>query len=145
MILTGSTLVEGRASGDVYALAEPLSFWGGFDAATGRVIDRRHPDCGACLTGRIVVVEAARGSSSGSSVLAEAIRAGTAPVAFVLSTRDAILTVGVQVALELYGTVCPIVVVSPEDLQRARAAGRLQLDAATTVARIEVLSRLAQT
>ena len=127
MNITGATLVEGRASGDVFALAEPLSFWGGFDAKTGLVIDRRHPDCGACLTGRIVVVEAARGSSSGSSVLAEAIRAGTAPAAFILSTRDAILTVGAQVALELYGTACPIVVVSPDDLQRARTAHRIEL------------------
>ena len=128
-MLTGSTLVEGRAAANVVALAEPLSFWGGFDATTGCVIDRRHPDCGACLTGRIVVVEAARGSSSGSSVLAEAIRAGTAPAAFVLSTRDAILTVGAQVALELYGIACPIMVASTADLERLRTARHIHLDA----------------
>ena len=129
MILTGATLVEGRAAGDVFALAEPLSFWGGFDAKSGAIIDRRHPDCGAILTRRIVVVEAARGSSSGSSVLAEAIRAGTAPAAFVLSTRDAILTVGAQVALELYARICPIIVVSADDLVRARVARQIEIDA----------------
>ncbi len=30
--VAGITLVEGRAAGDVFALAEPLSFWGGFDS-----------------------------------------------------------------------------------------------------------------
>jgi uncharacterized protein len=137
-ILHGVTLVTGAAAGPVFALAEPLSFWGGFDAVTGCVIDHRHPDRGVCITGKIIVVEAARGSSSGSSVLAEAIRAGTAPAAFVLSTRDAILTVGAQVALELYGTACPIIVVTPEDLARARNAAHLELDASTRKATLRV-------
>ena len=53
--------------------------------------------------GRILVMRAGRGSSSGSSVLAEAIRAGTAPAAIVLAERDAILAVGAMVAAELYG------------------------------------------
>lgn len=122
MIIHAIPLVGGSATGAVVALAEPLSFWGGFDVATGRVIDQRHPDRGRSLTGCVVAVTAARGSSSGASVLAEAIRCGTAPAAFVLSTRDAILTVGAEVARELYGRACPIVVVTHDDLQRVRAA-----------------------
>jgi uncharacterized protein len=124
-VFVGITLVAGRARGPVVRLAEPLSFWGGFDAETGLIIDRRHPDLGRSLTGRIVVMHAARGSSSGSSVLAEAIRRGTAPAAFVLATRDAILTVGAAVALELYGRACPIAVVSLEQLDQLGAAGHL--------------------
>lgn len=126
----GITLVAGCAAGPVIALAEPLSFWGGFEASTGCVTDRRHPDHGRCLTGAIVVMSAARGSSSGASVLAEAIRLGTAPAAFVLSSRDAILTVGAQVAFELYGKACPIVVVAPGELSALAAADRVSIDAA---------------
>jgi predicted aconitase with swiveling domain len=43
-------------------------------------------------------------------VLAEAIRAGTAPAAIVLGEADPILPLGAIVARELYGTVVPIVV-----------------------------------
>ena len=56
-------------------------------------------------------MRAGRGSSSGSSVLAEAIRLGTGPAGIVLLTRDAIVTVGAMVAAELYGKECPVVLV----------------------------------
>jgi uncharacterized protein len=100
----------GDAAGAALVLAEPLSFWGGIDAATGRVIDHSHPDLGACITGRILVMPGGRGSSSSSSVLAETIRRGTGPAAIVLGTPDPILAVGALVAEALYGLRCPVVV-----------------------------------
>ena len=33
-------LTEGAAEGRALVLAEPLSFWGGVDSASGRIIDR---------------------------------------------------------------------------------------------------------
>ena len=136
MNVHGVTLVPGKVRATVLALAEPLSFWGGFDATSGRVIDRRHPDHGQCLTGKIVVMTAARGSSSGSSVLAEAIRAGTAPAAFIIAERDGILTVGAMVAAELYGRNCPIVTVTRADLAVVARAIALSIDAAADGASI---------
>ena len=50
--LAAIPLVPGTASGEVLALAEPLSFWGGYDAATGRIIDRWHPDHGSNCAGK---------------------------------------------------------------------------------------------
>lgn len=140
MKIDGVTLVAGAADGPVLALAEPLSFWGGFDAATGKVIDRRHPDLGRCLTGTVVVVSAARGSSSGSSVLAEAIRAGTAPAAFVISTRDAILQVGAMVAAELYGRKCPILVVRADALLHLARCERVRVEAGEAAGVVEALA-----
>jgi predicted aconitase with swiveling domain len=90
-------------------LDEPLSFWGGMEAETGRVIDPRHPQLGAELQDRVLFMPSGRGSSSSSSVLAEAIRRGTAPVAVVLGVADAIVAVGSIVAAELYGKRVPIV------------------------------------
>lgn len=104
-------LVAGTATGRALVLDEPLSFWGGVDPATGDVIDVRHPQYGANVTGRILVMPSGRGSSSSSSVLAEAIRAGTAPAAIVLGEPDPILALGAIVARELYGRSVPVAVI----------------------------------
>ncbi len=130
------TLVPGSAAGDVFVMAEPLSFWGGLDAATGAIIDRWHPQCGEILTGKVVLMERGRGSSSGSSVLAEAIRAGTGPAAIVLLTRDAIVTLGALVARELYGSDCPVVMVDLADWPELTAAKRMTVAAAALPAEI---------
>ena len=110
------TGVEGRA----LVLAEPLSLWGGLDPATGTIVDARHPQRGERVTGRVLVMPAVRGSSSSSSVLAEAARAGTAPAGIVLGERDLILAVGSAVARELYGVLVPVVVWPPERIAALR-------------------------
>ncbi len=56
-----------------------------------------------------------RGSSSSSSVLAEAIRAGTAPAGIILLEPDGILVLGALVARELYGRSIPVIVLRPAD------------------------------
>ena len=98
------TPVVGRAvSGPVIRLAEPLSFWGGFDSGTGRITDRNHQQYGTCLTDAVVVMNATRGSSSSTSTLLEAIRVGSAPAAFVLETKDPFVVVAAAAAWEIYG------------------------------------------
>ena len=104
-------------------LTEPLSFWGGLDSLTGHdhrpmapAEERRVSNPAASF-----VMKAGRGSSSGSSVLAEAIRRGTGPAGIVLMTRDAIVTVGAMVATELYGVSCPVVAAPVDWPQMVRA------------------------
>lgn len=109
----GRSLVPGRAQGRVLVLDAPLSFWGGMDPHDGRVIDRHHPQHGQVLTGRAVLLPAGRGSSSSSSVLAEAIRLGTAPAALILGEADAIIALGALAAAEMYDTAMPIGVLHP--------------------------------
>ena len=120
-------LVGGRAEGEVVVLDEPLSMWGGLDPATGAVIDHHHPQRGTVLTGAVVVMPSGRGSSSSSSVLAEAIRAGSAPAAFVLATADPIVALGAIVARELYGTDVPVVTLATGDYAAATRATRLRV------------------
>ena len=103
-------------SGRALVLDEGLSLWGGMDPATGELIDSHHPQRGARLTGRIVVMPSGRGSSSSASILAEAVRAGTAPAAIVLGEPDLILAIGSAVAEELYGVVVPVVVLRSDEL-----------------------------
>jgi predicted aconitase with swiveling domain len=116
----------GEAEGHALVLAEALSFWGGIDVTTGRIIDRSHPDVGARVTGTILVMPGGRGSSSSSSVLAESLRKQTGPAGLILATPDPILIVGALVAESLYGVRCPIVVCAiAEFVTRTR----LRLDA----------------
>ena len=133
-------LAEGMAEGPLVTLAEPLSFWGGFDAQSGKVIDRRHPDLGLCLTGVIVRMTAARGSSSGSSVLAEAIRLGTAPAGFIVRERDAILSLAALVALELYSKTCVIVQLDKAAYDALEGAGKVRLSASRDDVQISQVS-----
>jgi len=120
--------VAGAASGAVLALHEPLSFWGGFESENGTIIDQAHPQVGECLTGRIVTMTVGRGSSSASTVLAEAIRLGTAPAALVMSEPDEIIALGAIVAEELYGLTMPVVVVDEATLARVAGAKSATLD-----------------
>jgi len=92
-------------------LDQPLSFWGGYDAAAGRIIEASHPQYGISLAGRVMLMARAKGSSSSSSVLAEAIRNGTGPSAIIMRERDLIVGLGCIVASELYGLHVPAVVV----------------------------------
>lgn len=136
MTLEGRALTRGEAEGPIAAIA-PLSFWGGYDPERGAVIDRSHPGCGQSLADSILVMSSGRGSSSSSTVLAEAIRLGTAPAAIVLSDADAILVTGALVAETLYGRLCPIVVISAADHALLACAARAKVVAGEGVARIE--------
>ena len=100
----------GEAEGVALVLSRALSFWGGIDVETGRIIDHSHPDRGVCVTNTILVMPGGRGSSSSASVLAESIRRGSGPAGIVLATSDPILTAGALVADLLYGAQCPVVV-----------------------------------
>jgi uncharacterized protein len=109
----GRTLAGGIGRGEALTLQEPLSFWGGFDPQRGTVCDTHHPQLGARLTGRVVFMSRGRGSSSSSSVVAEAIHRGTAPAAIVVAETDPIIALGAVVAAELYGIEMPVIVVAP--------------------------------
>jgi predicted aconitase with swiveling domain len=130
----GRTLVAGEARGPALVLSETLSFWGGLDPATGTIVDVHHPQRGAVVTGLVLVMPGGRGSSSSSSVLAEAIRAGTAPAAIVLAEVDPIIALGAIVARELYGVAVPVLVadgsafLSSEPIRVAAAASGATID-----------------
>ena len=128
--LRATVLALGTADGAALLLGEPLSLWGGVDPASGRIIDVHHERRGESVTGRVLVMPSARGSSSSASVLAEAVRAGTAPAAIVLGEPDLILAIGAAVAEELYGDRVAIVV-SPEAVTRIVDGDRVEVREAT--------------
>ncbi|MEO7243485.1 MAG: DUF126 domain-containing protein [Variovorax sp.] len=138
MAWPGTAIATGRGQGLPLLLTEPLSFWGGYDAARGCIVEAGHAQHGARLAGRVMLMARAKGSSSSSSVLAEAIRNGTGPAAIVMRERDLIVGLGCIVASELYGRHVPVVVVSDahwrelEELCCRTAPVELHIDAADT-------------
>lgn len=120
-LIRASVLQPGEAQGPVQVLDAPLSFWGGFDPTTGAIVDRHHPQCGATLTGAVVVLPASRGSGTTPGAIAEAVRLGTAPAGIVLGDADVNLAIGCFIAAELYGRACPVVVLAGDDYRRIAA------------------------
>ncbi|MBC7261132.1 MAG: DUF126 domain-containing protein, partial [Chloroflexi bacterium] len=106
---------------------EPLSLWGGLNAYTGEIIDRRHERSGAIVTGKIFVFPQGRGSSTASAILVESVKAGTAPAAIINLKVDPILALGAIVADELYHKTVPIIVVSKEDFEAIQEGDYLEI------------------
>lgn len=114
-------LVPGSASGEALVLEEPLSLWGGLDPGSGVIVEARHPQHGVSVRGRVLVMPAGRGSSSSSSVLAEAIRLRMAPLAILLAEPDEIVVIGALVAQLLGHRTCPVAVLRQADYDRIRS------------------------
>ncbi|MES2548168.1 MAG: DUF126 domain-containing protein, partial [Pseudomonadota bacterium] len=108
MTLQGTALIAGQASGEVLHADTGLSFMGGVDAATGRIIDVHHPLCGQSVAGKILAIPSGRGSCSGSLVIFELLMNGHAPAALVFRHKETILTLGVLIAGELFQRGIPV-------------------------------------
>lgn len=109
MSFTARVLVAGEGQGAVLHLGEGISFWGAVDPMTGTIIDQRHPMAGQSIGGKILVMNRAVGSSSGSAILLETLHRGCGPAGIVLAEADQILTLGAVVAREMGYGVIPVV------------------------------------
>lgn len=107
-------ILPGTAEGAVLACAEPLSFWGGVDPATGRVIDVHHPLAGQSLAGRILVMPGTRGSCTGSGVLLDMVLNGHAPAALVFAELEDVVTLGAMIGAEMFGKPLPVLRLTPD-------------------------------
>ena len=94
-------LVAGRGRGPLLRLTHPISFWGGVDPVKGEIVDPRHPEFGASLTGKVLAIPGAVGSSSSSAIMLELLREKTAPAAILMQKADAILALGAVVGSEI--------------------------------------------
>jgi predicted aconitase with swiveling domain len=107
--------VSGAAAGEALVTSEPLSFWGGYDFATGTIIDTHHPLTGVTAAGRILAVPFTKGSSTTTAVLLEAVRAGTAPAAILTTGVDTFFALASIVAGIMYGKSFPVVALTADD------------------------------
>jgi predicted aconitase with swiveling domain len=98
-------------------LDDALSFWGGFDSGRGEIIDVHHPQHGQRVAGRVMFIPRSKGSAGTPGGIAETLRNGSGPLAFVLGERDVNISIGVLVANRLYGLDIPVLQLSMAQME----------------------------
>ena len=136
-MIAGRVLVAGEAAGDALVTHDALSFWGGYDFHTGKIIDKHHPLAGVCAAGRILAVPFSKGSSTTTAVLLEAVRAGTAPAAIVTTGPDAFFALASIVADVMYGKPFPVIALDAGDFALLRTGEHLRIDSSGVIRREE--------
>lgn len=111
-VFQSTVLIAGFARGRLLQLTDNISFWGGVDPASGKIIDRRHAQYGESVVGKILAMNCSIGSSSGSSVLLELMQNKLGPRGIILAEVDLVVTLGVVVAKEMQFGNIPVVQVS---------------------------------
>jgi predicted aconitase with swiveling domain len=130
-------LVPGAGGrGRALVLDQPISFWGGVEAATGRIADVRHPQLGESVAGRVLFLPGTIGSSSASAVLMELVHNGRAPAALVLHEPDAILLLGLIVAREM-GWPTPVALRLPRQRHGAYAGRMVEVSSGGRLAALD--------
>lgn len=120
-------LVQNDTRGQVLTCREGLSFWGGVDPDTGVIIDTHHPDHGASLAGRIVLMPTSRGSCSGSGVLLQLARNEQAPAALVFREPEDILTLGAIISARLFDRPIAVLRLSAEIYAALSRSGEAEI------------------
>ncbi len=126
-------LVAGCAEGPALVLDDTLSFWGGFNPANGEIIDVHHPQHGQRVGGRILCIAQSKGSAGTPGGIAETLRNGSGPAAFVLGERDVNISVGTLVANRLYQLNVPVVEISIEQMRQINTGEAMTIDRDGTI------------
>jgi predicted aconitase with swiveling domain len=96
--MKGRCIQPGRAEGEALVSEEPISFFGGVEIQTGRVIEKGHCLHGETLKDKIVVFPCGKGSTVGSYVIYGLKMNGAAPKAILNQRTETIVATGVILA-----------------------------------------------
>ena len=120
MILQGRKVAKGKAEGEALVSSDGISFYGGVDPETGKVVEKGHPLEGQCVTGKVVVFPSGKGSTVGSYTLYRMKKLGTAPAAIVNKEIETIIAVGAIIS----GIPC----VDKIDIGKIKTGDRVEVD-----------------
>ena len=121
-------LIPGCATGPAMVLDDTLSFWGGFDPINGEIIDVHHPQHQQLVGGSILFIPQSRGSAGTPGGIAETLRNGSGPLAFVLGEADINISVGTLVANRLYDLEIPVLEISLAAMKQIRNGDGVTID-----------------
>jgi predicted aconitase with swiveling domain len=96
--LKGRTIVEGRCKAKALVSTKPISFLGGVEIATGKIIEKNHDACGECIKDKVLCFPHGHGSTVGSYVLYSLAKNKLAPKAIVNQEADPVIVVGAIIA-----------------------------------------------
>jgi hypothetical protein len=121
--LSGRVIYRGRAEGKALVSTQPVSFYGGIDPVTGKVIERGHELLGESVKGRVLVFPYGKGSTVGSYILYRLRKEGAAPSAIINEECETIVAVGAIIS--------EIPCVDKIDLSKIEPDVRLRIEGAT--------------
>jgi hypothetical protein len=98
MRLQGRPISAGRAEGKALVSRMGISFFGGVDPESGKVVERGHDLEGQSIAGKVLVFPTGKGSTVGSYTLYRLKKAGLAPAAIINAECETIIAVGCIIA-----------------------------------------------
>jgi len=94
MKLEGRKIYKGVAEAEAIVTKDGISFYGGVDPDTGKVVEVGHELEGQSVAGKVLVFPSGKGSTVGSYTMYRMKKNNTAPVAIVNKEIDTIIAVG---------------------------------------------------
>ncbi len=94
MKLKGRKIYKGVAKGEAIVTKDGISFYGGVDPDTGKVVEVGHELEGQSVAGKVLVFPTGKGSTVGSYTMYRMKKNGNAPAAIVNKQIDTIIAVG---------------------------------------------------
>ena len=96
--LKGRAIWRGWARGEALVSNQPISFYGGVDPETGKIVEKGHELEGRSIAGKILAFPYGKGSTVGSYIILRLKRRGIAPKAIVNLRCEPIIAVGAIIA-----------------------------------------------
>ena len=90
----GRKIYKGIVEGTAIVTKDAISFYGGVDPETGRIVEVGHELEGQSITGKVLVFPTGKGSTVGSYTMYRMKKNKTAPAAIVNVEIDTIIAVG---------------------------------------------------
>jgi predicted aconitase with swiveling domain/ADP-ribose pyrophosphatase YjhB (NUDIX family) len=120
MILKGRGLSKGIGESELIVSRDSVSFLGGVDAKTGRIIDEESDVFGESVAGKVFAFPSGKGSTVGSYVIYGLALNGCAPVAILNERSEVVVAVGVIIS--------DIPLVDCVDLSLLRTGDKVKVD-----------------
>jgi len=118
--LKGRPIMSGVSRGKALVSKNPLSFLGGVDSKTGKIIEKNHDLNGERIADTILCFPHGHGSTVGSYVLYSLVKKGIGPKAIINETADPVVVVGAIIA--------EIPMVDKIDISQIRTGDLIEVD-----------------
>ena len=92
--MNGRKICKGKAEGEALVTKDGISFYGGVEPETGKVVEKGHELEGQSVAGKILFFPEGKGSTVGSYVLYNLKKNGVAPKAIINKECETIVAVG---------------------------------------------------
>jgi len=112
---------------------DPISFFGGVNAADGKVEDYRHGNYRHSMTHKAFAFPFGKGSSGAGLVLMEMMRLETAPAAIINLRTDPVILTGPLLCRHYYDQILPVINMTEQNYTRLAGMTEIEIFKTGTV------------